>query len=184
MKKLPVEVTGITNCAPYQGYVVILKEFNGKRWLPIFIGAPEAHNISLLLQGLRYVRPLTYDLFANLLEAAGTKVASITVTDLRDNTFYAEVAIRLGNGEVREVDARPSDAIALAIKSKTPLYVNAAVLDEAGLIGDVTPQNHDFADRLQDLNRQLKEAVDQEAYEEAAKLRDQIRAIEEQFQAS
>ena len=184
MVKLPVEVTGITGCAPYQGYVVILKETEGKRWLPIFIGAPEAHNISLLLQGLKYVRPLTYDLFGVLLETAGARISNITVTDLHDNTFYAEVSLAVVSGEVKTVDARPSDAIALAIKSRAPIYVNAKVMDEAGLIGEMVSPAPDFSERLRDLNKQLQKAVETEAYEEAARLRDEIRALEEQLHSS
>ncbi len=184
MSTVPVEVAGISAWPPYQGYVVILKEQGGKRWLPIFIGAPEAHNINLLLQGLKLVRPWTYDLFHNLLDAAGAQVKNITVTDLRDNTFYAEVLISLGSKEMRGVDARPSDAIALAIKTKAPIYVNNHVMDEAGMIGEVVPGQPDVGERLQDLRRQLQEAVDQEAYEEAAKIRDQIRALEGQERSS
>ncbi len=179
MKRLPVEVTGISACAPYQGYVVVLKEKEGKRLLPIFIGAPEANNIHLLLQGLKYLRPLTYDLFHSLLEAAGAKVERITVTDLRDNTFYAEVSLRTGRDQVHEIDARPSDAIALAIKTQAPIYVMASVLDEAGLIGEETGQRQEIAETVRALNQQLSQAIEKEAYEEAAKIRDQIRELEE-----
>jgi hypothetical protein len=184
MTKLPVEVTGITGCAPYQGYLVILKEMDGKRWLPILVGAPEAHNISLLLQGLRYVRPLTYDLFGVLLEAASAKVNHVTVTDLRDNTFYAEVTLAVASGDPKTVDARPSDAIALAIKTRAPIFVNARVMDEAGLIGEMGSPTHDSPERLRDLNKQLRKAVESEAYEEAARLRDEIRSLEEQTHSS
>ena len=184
MSKIPVDVTGISAWPPYQGYVVVLKEREGKRWLPIFIGAPEAHNISLLLQGLKLVRPWTYDLFHNLLDAAGARVESITVTDLRDNTFYAEVMVRVGSKELHGIDARPSDAIALAIKTKAPIYVNNRVLEEAGMIGEIIPNQPDASERLHELKRQMQEAVDQEAYEEAAKIRDQIKALEEQVRSS
>lgn len=181
MDKLPVEVAGITGFAPYQGYVVILKESQSRRWLPIFIGGVEAHNISLLLQGVKYIRPLTYDLFANLLEAAEARVEEVVVTDLRDSTFFAEVSLRLADGERRLIDARPSDAIALAIKTQAPIFVRSHVMDEAGMHGEIAAQAVNVDEKLQELYKQLQEAVQQEAYEEAASIRDQIRALEERL---
>ena len=74
---IPVEVTGISISPPVRGYVVILKEKDGDQWLPIFIGEAEAHTISLLMQGLKYIRPLTYDLFNNLLEASSAKIEKV-----------------------------------------------------------------------------------------------------------
>lgn len=176
---IPAEVTGISVCAPYHGYVVVLKEQDGKRWLPIFIGEPEAHNISLLLQGLKYIRPLTYDLFHNLLIEAEVEVVSVTVSDLRDNTFYAEVTVRLATGELRSIDARPSDAIALATKTKAPIFVNSIVLDEAGLVGEDTQIKPKIEVKLKRLKERLHEAVKQEEYEDAARIRDQIRELED-----
>lgn len=177
---IPVEVTGISISPPYQGYVVILKEKDGEQWLPIFIGATEAHTISLLLQGLKYVRPLTYDLFHNLLDAANGKVTRVEVTELKENTFYALVYLDTVEGE-RQIDARPSDAIALALKTDAPIFVSPDVFTEAGMRGEVaqtespTPSTED---RIMELNRQLKEAVEKEEYEAAAKLRDEIKTLE------
>lgn len=178
MKRVSVEVTGISVCAPYQGYVVILKEKDGQRLLPIFIGPAEAHNISLLLQGLKFVRPLTYDLFQNLLDTAGAHIRNITVTDLKDNTFFAQVSLNAPDGKLHGVDARPSDAIALAIKTKVPIFVNSKVMDDAGLVGSGRSREHDTSARIQVLTQQLNYAVEQEAYEDAARLRDQIRDLE------
>lgn len=183
MKDIPVEVTGISVFAPINGFVVILKELEGDRLLPIYIGAPEAHNISLLLRGAKYVRPLTYDLFNNLLTAAESKIECITVTDLRDSTFFAEVMVKV-RSRTTKVNARPSDAIALAIKTKAPIYVNPKVLNEAGLVGDVTSGPFEISKRIDDLSKQLNEAVEIEAYEEAAKIRDRIRALEEKQRSS
>lgn len=177
---IPVEVTGISISPPYQGYVVILKEKDGEQWLPIFIGATEAHTISLLLQGLKYVRPLTYDLFFNLLEASQAKVKRIEVTELKENTFYAMVHLDTVDGE-KIVDARPSDAIALALKTEAPIFVAEDVFTEAGMRGEVTEAETKAPtseDRLMELNRRLKEAVEKEEYEVAAKLRDEIKTLE------
>ena len=179
---IPVEVSGISISPPYQGYVVILKEKEGEQWLPIFIGATEAHTISLLLQGLKYVRPLTYDMFHNLLEASQAKVLRVEVTELKENTFYALVYLQTVDGE-KKIDARPSDAIALALKTEAPVFVAPEVFTEAGMRGEIA-QAEDLPsppaeDRLAELNRKLNEAVEREAYEEAARLRDEIKELEQ-----
>ncbi len=171
-----VDVIGISVCPPYQGYVVILKEKEGERWLPIFIGAAEAQSISFLLQGLEYARPMTYDLFAHLLEQGGVKVLSSTVNDLKDNTFYAVVEMQTLQGEVKKVDARPSDAIALALKMKAPIMVADKVMDGAAVSNE--PVNRSTVEQIAYLHQKLKECVECEAYEEAAKIRDHIRSLE------
>ncbi|MCB2212396.1 bifunctional nuclease family protein [bacterium] len=177
---IPVEVTGISISPPYQGYVVILKEKDGEQWLPIFIGATEAHTISLLLQGLKYVRPLTYDLFQNLLDASAAKVSRVEVTDLKENTFYATVYVDTQDGR-KEVDARPSDAIALALKTDADIFVAPHVFTEAGMRGEIAQAETtgpSKEDKLMELNRRLKEAVEKEEYEEAARIRDEIKVLE------
>jgi hypothetical protein len=176
VKLIPVEVIGISVCPPYQGYVVILKEKQGERWLPIFIGAAEAQSISFLLQGLEYARPMTYDLFARILEDGGVTVVSATVNDLKDNTFYAVVEMRTAQGESKYVDARPSDAIALALKTKSPIHVVEKVMDGAAVSNE--PVNRSAVEQVAYLHQKLKECVECEAYEEAAKIRDHIRSLE------
>ncbi|MFC2170548.1 bifunctional nuclease domain-containing protein [Calditrichota bacterium] len=173
-RMIPVEVTGVSVNPPFNGYVVILKEIDGEQWLPIFIGEVEAQTIMLLLQRMTYVRPLTYDLFNNLLEAGKSTVERVEVTKLEENTFYALVYLDTIDG-VREVDARPSDAIALALKSNAPILVSRQVFEDSrkgrDLASDEPPKP---LNRLDELNEKLKKAVDDEEYEEAAKLRDQI----------
>jgi bifunctional DNase/RNase len=173
---IPVEVVGISVCPPYQGYVVILKEKQGERWLPIFIGAAEAQSISFLLQGLEYARPMTYDLFARILQEGGVTIVNATVNDLRDNTFYAVVEMRTAGGETKYVDARPSDAIALALKTKSPIHVIEKVMDGAAVSNE--PVNRSTVEQIAYLHQKLKECVECEAYEEAAKIRDHIRSLE------
>lgn len=178
---IPVEVTGISISPPYQGYVVILKEKEGDQWLPIFIGATEAHTISLLLQGLKYVRPLTYDMFHQLLEASESSIEKIEVTELKENTFYALVYLKTP-GDMKMIDARPSDAIALALKTGAPIFVAPDVFTEAGMRGEVAETEPvQMEDRIEELNRQLKDAVEQEAYEEAARLRDEISDLQKNY---
>lgn len=171
-----VDVIGISVCPPYQGYVVILKEKEGERWLPIFIGAAEAQSISFLLQGLEYARPMTYDLFAHLLDEGGVKVIASTVCELKDNTFYALVEMRAQNGDLKKIDARPSDAIALALKTRAPIQVSEQVMNGAAVSNE--PVNRSAVEQVAFLHQKLKECVESEAYEEAAKIRDHIRSLE------
>jgi len=173
---IAVEVIGISVCPPYQGYVVILKEKEGERWLPIFIGAAEAQSISFLLQGLEYARPMTYDLFFRILEEGGIRVMSATVCDLKDNTFYALVELQTVNGEIKQIDARPSDAIALALKCKAPIHIVDNVMEGAAVSNE--PVNRSAIEQIAYLHQKLKECVECEAYEEAAKIRDHIRTLE------
>jgi bifunctional DNase/RNase len=173
---IAVDVIGISVCPPYQGYVVILKEKQGERWLPIFIGAAEAQSISFLLQGLEYARPMTYDLFARIIAEGGVTIVSTTVSDLKDNTFYAIVEMRTAQGETKLIDARPSDAIALALKTKAPIQVADKVMDGAAVSNE--PVNRSAVEEIAYLHQKLKECVECEAYEDAAKIRDHIRSLE------
>ncbi len=175
MRFVPVSVKGLSPCAPFQGFMVILMEKESKRWLPIFIGKHEAESISILLEDNQHPRPLTYDMFSNIIEATGAELKKVTVTELRDSTFYAEIVIQTAEGK-RKIDARPSDAIALALKTKTQIYVSSQVLNEAGLIEDIFAESKpdNLNEKLKKLNEKLTQAVEQEEYETAAKIRDRI----------
>jgi uncharacterized protein len=119
---------------PTRTPVVILRETAGqRRVLPIFIGTPEAQAIALSMQNIETPRPMTHDLMKNLLEEIGARVERITVTALRDGTFFAEIVLN-AQGEVRTVSSRPSDAIALAIRIGSPIFAEEEVLDEAGRV--------------------------------------------------
>ena len=110
--------------------LIILKERDGERQLPILIGIHEALAIDRRLKGLQTPRPMTHDLMYSLLESLGSELEQIVISDLRDHTFFATLVIR-HNGQVVEVDSRPSDAIALGVATKTPIYVESSVLEEA-----------------------------------------------------
>ena len=116
-----------------QHRVVILKEVHGERHLPIWIGAYEAEAIAMELQGVSTARPLPYDLMKSMIGDMGGAINRIVVTDLSDDVFYARIVIQQ-NGRAVEIDSRPSDAIALAIRAKVPIYVEDAVLDQAGMV--------------------------------------------------
>ena len=115
--------------------VVILREKEAERYLPIWIGPAEADSIAVKLQDVAVPRPLTHDLLRNVIDTLGASVTCIIVNDLRNDTFYAKVILSV-NGEAVEVDSRPSDAIALAVRVKAPIYAEESVLDKAGILLD------------------------------------------------
>jgi bifunctional DNase/RNase len=116
-------------------HVVILKETGRERYLPIWIGPWEASAIAMRLQGLTPERPLTHDLFASALEAVDARVARVVISDLADETFHARLFVER-DGHIGEVDARPSDALALAVRVGAPIFASPSVLDLAGLGAD------------------------------------------------
>ena len=115
--------------------VVILKEKTADRYLPIWIGPAEADAIAAKLQGVTTPRPLTHDLLRSVLDALGARVDSVTVCDLKNDTFYAKITLDV-DGSQMEVDSRPSDALALAVRVNAPIYVDESVLDRAGILLD------------------------------------------------
>lgn len=115
--------------------VVVLKEKNADRYLPIWIGPAEADAIAVKLQDVAVARPLTHDLLQSVISALGAAVNSIVVNDLANDTFYARIILDF-DGRHLEVDSRPSDAIALAVRVKVPIYAEEAVLERAGIYLD------------------------------------------------
>ncbi len=118
-----------------QHRVVILKEVHGERHLPIWIGAYEAEAIAMELQGVAAARPLPYDLMKAVIGDLGGKVDRILVTDLAQDVFYARIVVEQ-NGRSVEIDSRPSDAIALAVRAQVPILVEESVMDRAGVALD------------------------------------------------
>jgi len=115
--------------------VVILKEKDSERYLPIWIGPAEADAIAVRLQGVTVPRPLTHDLLRSVIDALGAMIDSIIVSDLKNDTFYAKLILNV-DGEQLEIDSRPSDALALAVRAEVTIYAEEAVLDKAGIILD------------------------------------------------
>jgi uncharacterized protein len=115
--------------------VVILKEKDSDRYLPIWIGPAEADAIAVKLQDLSVPRPLTHDLLNTIIDTLGGKVQHILVNDLHNDTFYAKIVIQV-NGNVREIDSRPSDAMALAVRTHVPIYAEETVMEKAGIMLD------------------------------------------------
>jgi bifunctional DNase/RNase len=126
---IELTVVGVRVELPTNQPIVLLKEVDGDRYLPIWIGAVEATAIAFAQQGIVTARPMTHDLMKDLLEALDVTVAAIQITDLQDGVFYATVVI----DDKIEVSARPSDAIALAMRMGITIYADEAVLEEAGI---------------------------------------------------
>lgn len=125
--------------------VVVLKEKESERYLLIWVGTPEAGAIALSMQGVPVARPMTHDLLRNVIEAMGGKVGRILVNDLVDNTFFARIIVDV-DGKAVEIDARPSDAIALALRTKSSIFVEERVLDEAGISAGSDDKGNDEED--------------------------------------
>lgn len=180
-------------------FIVLLKHEGEHNVLPICIGAAEAHSIAAAFNHQNFPRPLTHDLVKNILSEAGCQVIRIHVTDLKDSTFYASIFLRRPDGEVVEIDSRPSDAIALALRYRAPIFVREDVFrdnavnyssreDEEGEVqdkdaakGEVPPVPPARSrDPLTIVKEQLESAIRDERYEEAARLRDEILRLEKQ----
>ncbi len=115
--------------------VVILREKNSDRYLPIWIGPAEADAIAVKLQDLSVPRPLTHDLLRTMIESLGGVIKRILVNDLQNDTFYAKIVIQV-DGSEKEIDSRPSDAMALAVRAQVPIFAAEAVMDKAGILLD------------------------------------------------
>jgi uncharacterized protein len=130
---------------PTGRYVLLLKEVGRGRILPIWIGQPEASSIAMRLQGVTAERPLTHDLLGNVIAELGARVERVTIESLRDETFHARLLLVAPDAR-HQVDARPSDAIALALRLEVPIYAAAAVLDRAAALPDPDDDGDDEAD--------------------------------------
>lgn len=197
MNKIELRVMAInrsvTNTA---NYALILGEVRGPRRLPVIIGNAEAQAIAVSLEGLVVSRPLTHDLFKNTLETLRTNLREIIITDLREGIFFARLVLDR-DGEIIEVDSRTSDALALATRFECPIYTYNDILDTAGIVleGDDDLDNEDerametVGDEpdqgpslsrmnIKDLNTHLDQMLQDENYEEAARIRDELKRRE------
>jgi len=113
--------------------IVILKDTDNKLNLPIWIGLLEATAMATELEGIKMARPMTHDLLKNILAELGGSVDSVEITDLKENTYYAQIYLKIGGRELA-IDSRPSDAIALALRTKSPIYVAKAVLEASSIL--------------------------------------------------
>jgi hypothetical protein len=196
--KVQVDIMGLspTPAPGGSGYALILKEVGGERRLPIIIGSFEAQHIALELEGIKPPRPLTHDLLRNIIEQLGFSINYVYISDLRDGTFFAK--IKLDVASLDEVDSRPSDAIALALKFAVPIYVSEEVMNEVSFVPEkedaegekesglpkekeqeqTIEETDPYIKKMNTLKINLKAAVEKEDYEKAANLRDEIKRLE------
>lgn len=203
MDRVQVEILGISTSQSNGAYALILRETAGLRRIPIIIGGFEAQAIALEMEGIKPPRPLTHDLVKTLVEALSGTITEVSINELKDGTFFASLKLN----DDQDIDARPSDAIALAIRFGVNIYVSEQVMTEAGFLPEegeeeieegleeedeemsleeqLTKPSEDKPVKkankplsyLEQLNQQLDEAIKKEEYERAAKLRDDIQKL-------
>ena len=130
---ISMEVVGVRVEMPSNQPIVLLKEIDGSRFLPIWVGSSEASAIAFAQQGVEPARPLTHDLMREILESLDATLTAVHLSELKDGVFYANLIIRSGGAESRQISARPSDAIALALRTQSNILADSQLLDEAGI---------------------------------------------------
>ena len=156
------------------GFVLYLNLSKGGPYLPIIVGLAEAHSITLAQNGIKPQRPLSHDLMSSILHHFDATLIKVVINNFKKGTYYAVIHLSTKDGE-KAIDCRPSDAIALALRTKSPVYITENVMDAqtTGTEKHIKPPNDELSD-LDLLKEQLDRAIQEERYEEAALLRDQI----------
>jgi len=192
MKKIELEVIALSeSSAAGNTFAIILGEKNGNRRLPVIIGSFEAQAIAIELEKMKSVRPLTHDLFKTLSDAFDIRLEEVIIAELKEGIFFARLMCR-SHDELREIDARTSDAIALALRFNCPVYTYEPILESGGVVmeqdgqiaGMVIPSSASTepvvtksswsGKNMDELEKLLAEALHNEDYEKAAKIRDEI----------
>jgi bifunctional DNase/RNase len=199
MNKIQVDILGLSiNPNSQRAYALLLKEVDGPRRLPIVIGEPEAQAIANELEGVRPQRPMTHDLLRSVIETLGASVKEVLISEIKEGTFYAKILFEYSD---LEVDARPSDAIALAVRCGAPLYISEEIMDEVSLRAEdiqeidaeqpgEESEDHEAASPAQQreaptqplterqrLEQELDQAIKVEDYEAAARIRDDLQRL-------
>ena len=175
---IPVTVHKITFHPPSRSYAVILKEIDEDRSLPVIVGSFEAQSIALAMENAESPRPLTHDLIGSLIHEVESKLIAVKITDLIDGVFYARMELKGKLIGKRSLDARPSDAIVVALRLSAPILVDEMVMGEVGIIEDIEHDLNEVSQSIQKhLEDQLSKAVEVEDYERAALLRDRIKEL-------
>ncbi len=216
--KIQLDIIGLSSSHSQIGhYALVLGETDGNRRLPIIIGGAEAQAIALELENIKTNRPMTHDLIYNLARHFDINLVEVVINDLHEGIFYARLILEV-NGEIHEIDSRPSDAVALGVRFKVPIYSYESVLSEAGIVieneeeegeseSTSEPQETGFSlaeiersdpleeeperptrrkgdasskERMKRLQKKLDEALANEDYEAAARLRDEINRLTDQ----
>ncbi len=187
MNKIKLNILGLSYSQTNRGaYALILSEEQGKRRIPIIIGSNEAQAIAIQLENIQPVRPLTHDLFLSLANSFNINLVEVNIYKLDEGIFYSELVCENNINRIK-IDSRTSDAIALAIRFQCPIYTTEDILQKAGIIiedENASPASEserpkDTTDELsslsiQELEKRLQEAIDNENYELASEIRDEI----------
>jgi bifunctional DNase/RNase len=189
MEKVELRFLRITYSHTHAGaYALILSETEGDRRLPIIIGGVEAQAIAIQVENIKPARPLTHDLFKNVADTLGFQLKEVIINDLVEGIFHAKLVVEQNGNEV-EIDARSSDAIALALRFECPIFTYEFILGAAGLKVDEGEETEEAATAdkpakqpssmsVEELQSMLQEALENEDYERASKLRDEIKRRE------
>jgi len=186
MDKIKLEIVGLSYSQTQSGaYALVLSEAGGKRRLPIIIGGFEAQAIAIELEKMVPTRPLTHDLFKSFAQAFNVQVREVVIYNLQEGIFFAKI-VSERDGQVSDIDARTSDAIALAVRFNCPIYTFESILSSAGILSDElgddleeeleeeSTEGEFQKMTLEELDQAIQEAIDNEDYERASQLRDEI----------
>jgi hypothetical protein len=190
MKKIQLKIAGLSYSQTRAGaYALILEEVDGKRRLPVIIGTSEAQSIAIQMEGLKPFRPLTHDLFTSLALSFKIEILEVNIVKLEEGIFYSEIVCKRELAKIK-IDSRTSDAVALALRFNAPIYIDESILLKAGIVFDETGEKADsdqqeeepaksqtdFSDySLKELNTMLNEAIENEEYEKASMIRDELK---------
>lgn len=193
MQKIRLNILGLSVSQTQSGaYALVLAEENGERRIPIIIGPVEAQAIAIQLEGLKPPRPLTHDLIKNMAAAFNIALLEVTIYKLEEGIFYSELLCEMDGKEIK-IDSRTSDAVALALRFRCPIYTTEDILKKAGIVLEIEDENspvRSFSDEedsegtktstysqysLNELKEMLDEAVQNEDYEKASILRDELK---------
>jgi bifunctional DNase/RNase len=201
LERIQLKIVGLSSSQSQIGsYALVLGEVEGNRRLPIIIGSFEAQAIALEIENIRPNRPMTHDLVLTIARSFQIELKEVVISDLKEGVFFSRLVFER-EGEVHEIDARPSDAIAIAVRYRAPIYTYEFILDQAGIVlrepesktevkeeptpgrsvdkdPDASPANLK-ARRLKELTVLMNNAIQNEDFEEAARIRDQIKQLEE-----
>ena len=178
---ITVKVLKISYQPSTRNYFILLKDVNGDDCIPLTIGSFEAQSIALALESIEEKRPMTHDLICHLFSEIGFSLKSVRITDLKDDVFYSVIDLESKKHGSHKINARPSDAIAIALRESAPILVSEKLIQKPSLQSNIFFDSNDDIDERKFLNKlkvRLENAIKNEKYEVAAELRDKIKKIE------